>query len=663
MSSEPPRDVLTGRLQQAIGGRKVDAAVFTTFRFEPGFFEQEVLTALFDVTWHHVPKLRRLQFEDLLRRLSGRLAVYYDQRALVEGDLGSAALDIRRIPCRPSGGYFHPKVILVLVEGPALVAMVSSANLTRAGWWENVEAAAVEELRAGEPSRMRDELEGFADHLRKRTADVREHEALDAVRTFVRTVPQMQQRSWSGRLHTHFYANGRTTADTVTDFIADATRGTLDGWSLDVISPYVDGGTHSQPLEDLVAAFRPKSVRVLVPDDDGIARCTPALYDSVRDHGWQWGRLPADLTRRSSDERATPRMVHAKVLRFFAEDREIVFAGSVNLTTAGHQAAGNVEAAMLFERRPGQPLHHWLTPDDERPAFLEPVPEEEGTDTYAPPLVLRYDWSTATLSALWSGRVPNPGLGVRAHGVELLAVPAASLSQGKWRDLDAIDAAALEQRLRASSFLTAVDEDGREGVLLVLEIGMAHRPSLLLDLTPAEIVQYWALLTPEQRAGYIGDRGEALEEVEGGEALVAGTCVEERPESMFERFAGMFHGFASLERKVMASLDEGRSREAEFLVVGKKPDSLPRLVDRIAERTSAATRVDDYLLLLCAEQLVRRIKQEHPAFWRDTPGTAALEAALALRGTLRSALAVDDEMARFLDWHARQFLRPAEPRA
>ena len=542
--------------------------------------------------------------------------------------------------------------------------MVSSANLTRAGWWENVEAAVVEELRAGEPSRMRDGLASFADHLRSRTADVREHEALDAVRAFLRTVPQMQQRSWSGRLHTHFYANGRTTADTVTAFIADATRGTLNGWSLDVISPYVDGGERSQPLEDLVAAFRPKSVRVLVPEYDGAARCTPALYDSVREQGWQWGRLPADMTRRGSDERAAPRMVHAKVLRFFAGDREIVFAGSVNLTMAGHQAAGNVEAAVLFERRHGQRLRHWLSADDERPAFVEPVPEEEGTDAYAPPLVLRYDWSTSTLSALWSGRDPSPRLRVRAYGVQLFGIAAASLARGEWRDLDAIDVAALEERLRASSFLTAIDEDGREGVLLVLELGMAHRPSLLLDLTPAEIVQYWALLTAEQRAGYIGDRGEALEEVEGGEALVAGTRLEERPESMFDRFAGMFHGFASLERKVMASLEEGRSAEAEFLVVGKKPDSLPRLVERIAERTSEATRVDDYLLLLCAEQLVRRIKQEHPAFWRETPGTAALEDALALRGTLRTALAVDDdEMKRFLDWHERQFLRPAEPRA
>lgn len=662
MTTEPPRDVLTDRLQQAVGGRRVDAAVFTTFRFEPGFFEQEILTALFDVTWHHVPKLRRLQFEDLLRRLSGRVAVYYDQRALVEGDLGSPALDIRRIPCRPGTGYFHPKVILVLVEGPALVAMVSSANLTRAGWWENVEAAVVEELAAGEPSRMRDDLAAFADHLRSRTAGVREHEALDAVRAFLRTVPQTQQRSWAGRLHTHFYANGRTAANTVTEFIADATRGTLNGWSLDIISPYVDEAEHSRPLEDVVAAFGPKSVRVLVPEEDGVARCPRALYERVREDGCEWARLPQDMVRRGRDERATPRTVHAKVLRFFDGNREIIFAGSVNLTTAGHQAAGNVEAAVLFERRHERRLRHWLSPVEEPPAFFAPVREDDGTVADAPPLVLRYDWSRRSLSALWAGGDPSPQLRVRAHGVDLFTVPAASLARRAWRDLDWVDAGALEERLRASSFLSAAEDDGREGVLLVLEVGMAHRPSLLLDLTPAEIVQYWALLTPEQRAEYIGDRGEGLEELEGGEALVAATRVGERPESMFDRFAGMFHGFASLERKVMAALDDAQTAEAEFLVVGKKPDSLPRLVERIAERTSEATRVDDYLLLLCAEQLVGRIKREHPRFWSSTAGTAELEDALGLRGTLRSELAVDPETSRFLEWHERHFLRRAESR-
>jgi len=95
MSEAIPRAVLTEALREKINGRRVLAAVFCTFRFEPGFFEQEVLPVLFDVQLHQVPAIRRLQLEEALRPLSGKVAVYYDPRAVVEGDRGPAALDAR----------------------------------------------------------------------------------------------------------------------------------------------------------------------------------------------------------------------------------------------------------------------------------------------------------------------------------------------------------------------------------------------------------------------------------------------------------------------------------------------------------------------------------------------------------------------------------------
>jgi hypothetical protein len=665
VSTEPPTDVLTERLQHAVRGRPITAAVFTTFRFEPGFFEQEILTALFDIPWHHVPKLRKLQFEELLRPVSGRLAVYYDHGALVEGDLGSPSLDIRRIPCYQRTGYFHPKVIFVVVEdaaGPALVTMTGSANLTRAGWWENVESAAIEELREGDSSRMRDGLVAFTEQLRRQTAAVREHEALDAVRSFFRGVTQKGQRSSGGRLHTHFYSNGRGSAQSVSEFIAEATRGTVVGWNLDVISPYVDETDRSRPLEELARVFRPRSVRVLIPEHDGAARLPPSLYESVRANGWAWGRLPPDLTSGGQDARAAVRVVHAKVYRFFAGEREIIFVGSVNLTNAGHQAGGNAEAGVLFERRPRQRLRHWLTPIDEAPAFFSPTREEEGFEAYAPRLVIRYDWSSQAVAALWEASSENPRLRLRAHGVDLFEIEQGALPTRQWQDLVEVHVETLEEQLRASSFLTAVTDEGREGVLLVLEIGMAHRPSLLLDLTPAEILQYWALLTADQRAQYLGERGEGVNDLEGAESLVSGRRDNLRPESMFDRFAGMFKGFASLERKVISALEDRRPAEAEFLVVGKKPDSLRRLVDRVADRTSVDTRLEDYLLLLCAEQLVHHLRQDWPAFWKGTRGTSDLEEAFSIREDLRVALveATDPDMALFLRWHEKKFLQPVK---
>ena len=81
MATAIPTAVLSDRLHEAIGGRTVKAAVFLTFVFEPGFFEEEILPLLFDQAFSHHSKLRLIQLEDRLRAL-GDVAVYYDRNAL-----------------------------------------------------------------------------------------------------------------------------------------------------------------------------------------------------------------------------------------------------------------------------------------------------------------------------------------------------------------------------------------------------------------------------------------------------------------------------------------------------------------------------------------------------------------------------------------------------
>ncbi|MEE3922076.1 hypothetical protein V2I01_38730 [Micromonospora sp. BRA006-A] len=56
--------MLTEALREQIKGREVLAAVFCTFRFDPGFFEREILPALFDVQLHQDPQIRRVQLEE-----------------------------------------------------------------------------------------------------------------------------------------------------------------------------------------------------------------------------------------------------------------------------------------------------------------------------------------------------------------------------------------------------------------------------------------------------------------------------------------------------------------------------------------------------------------------------------------------------------------------
>ena len=85
-----PSAVLSDRFKEIIGARRLVSAVFLTFKFDPAFFEQEIVPVLLDVPLSHAPAIRLVQLEDMLRDAPGGIAVYYDANGLVASDEGSA---------------------------------------------------------------------------------------------------------------------------------------------------------------------------------------------------------------------------------------------------------------------------------------------------------------------------------------------------------------------------------------------------------------------------------------------------------------------------------------------------------------------------------------------------------------------------------------------
>ncbi|GAA4562753.1 hypothetical protein GCM10023176_05150 [Micromonospora coerulea] len=655
MSEGIPRAVLTEALRAQINGREVLAAVFCTFRFDPGFFEREILPALFDLQLHQDPQIRRVQLEEALRPLAGRVAVYYDPGAIVTGD-GTACLDVRRIPVRPRTGYFHPKNAFILVRDTStqersLVVLTGSANLTQAGWWENVECAHLEEIAEYGRSRTAPEIQRFLRHLRTMAKNFETHAALDEVHSVLRTAQPIAHRTANGRLHPHFLFNGRRGAQSLVDQL-DAVAGQwLRHADLEVLSPYLDDADASVPLETLIDRFQPGKWRVLLPEEGGLARCRPELYDWVRERGGEWGRLPKAVLTRGGKQAAvaTHRSVHAKVYRFFTKDWEITLVGSFNLTSPAHSGSGNVESGMLSEVAVDRRPRFWLEAIEEPPPFAQPVGEDDGVDQGYVPLLARYDWASGQAEVLWDGAGESRPIQVYDRGVHLFDV--GQLERAVWTALTVDDAAILRERLRETSFLTAVAGDQR-GIVLVHETGMAHRPSILLDLSPADILRYWSMLPAEQRNAYLAAHGEALRGP--GEGLP----MEAPPDTIFDRFAGIFHGFASLGRAVRDALDEERVEEARFRMFGAKYDSVPVLVEQMANET-AGDPLDRYLMVLCAQQLADHVRRDFPAFWASDPaGISRLEEALAVRAVLREQLIArnDAEMAEFLDWYEPRFL-------
>ena len=212
--SDIPSTTLSEQIQDCIGSRRVIAAVFTSYQFDPAFFEQDVLPVLFESPLSHIAKVRLIQLEDQLRSLAGLVAVYYDAGGLIEADAGSARLDCARIPVRQKTGVFHAKNVFLLVERPpedgeepeqSLLVATMSANLTRSGWWHNVEACHVDEIEQGSLTTLRRSLLDYLNGLKKRAAPGEAHRALEMVSAFLKKTEQATHRSLRSVLHSHFF--------------------------------------------------------------------------------------------------------------------------------------------------------------------------------------------------------------------------------------------------------------------------------------------------------------------------------------------------------------------------------------------------------------------------------------------------------------------------
>ena len=192
---------------------------------------------------------------------------------------------------------------------------------------------------------------------------------------------------------------------------------------------------------------------------------------------------------------------------------------------------------------------------------------------------------------------------------------------------------------------------------------MAQKPSILLNLTVSDILRCWAALTPEQRAILLEER--YLELAGPVSALVSKPLGRMETASLFDAFAGIFHAFGSLERRVLSALAAGRDREVVYLLFGKKYDSLPRLLERVLDQEKETDPVNRYVLLLCARQVLDRVKKDAPDAFRaeHRQDFQTLDASVARVDTLREGLAfaTPEERREFLAWFEPWFLRRAEP--
>jgi hypothetical protein len=611
------RQVLSEAFQAAVEGWTLRSAVFLTFRFDPAFFEQEVLPVFFDISLSQIPQARVLHLADALRT-TGPVAVYYDRGAL-EAGAGSPRTNFEKIGIVHRTGYFHPKNVLLLLEKPSaskeesvagarrLIVASMSANLTRAGWWENVEVAHIECVDDRSECSFAADLRDLLTRVRRASPQGADHSALDEVTAFVTHLVPASQRISEGLLRPRLYSGG----DDVTVFLENLAGNRLRRRCLEIISPYFDETESVAPLHALIDTFKPRETRVFLPTGvEGEALCSEAYWQAVKDAGANWGQLPEDVVFLS---KSRDRTVHAKVYRFFDPDdrRQTFFVGSVNLTNAGFSHSGNVESGFVVEIEGRRRSDWWLLRERTAPTtFYKRSETESLADGPGARLVLRFNWTTGAAHAIWDKAGASPVLALEGAGVPLAVL--GPLPPRETVFIGETDAKRLQEHLVSSSFVSVAVEGESAATILVEEEGTVDKPSLLSRLPPEEILRYWSLLTDDQKSEFYEEHADKLSDDDVARWVARDTALP-ADQGMFATFAHIYLSFGNLEKAVRKALAANRAKEAVDRLFGKKFDSLRRLVERLPEKEQSDP-VADYVTLLCALQILQKLQKDYPEF-------------------------------------------------
>ena len=432
-------------------------------------------------------------------------------------------------------------------------------------------------------------------------------------------------------------------------------------WNLEVISPYFDQN-NTKALEEVIHTTQPRRTRVYLPQNvDGTALVTEKVFNDVNEmRHVNWAYIPEEVRRRGTGiaEKLSPRFVHAKVYRFWRKQHwDLIVVGSVNCTQAAHSKPdrGNLEAGFVVNMEIQKPHREWWlkTSEDQLSGFVETNPDEtDGNNRALFNVVVRYDWAVHKVVVRMDGNILLPLTFVDPSEKVLFDVD--TYKGHDWQVCDQEAADLVREAIASSSFLN-VHCDGVTWRILIREENFSHRPSLLLELTPDEILKYWSLLSPEQRTAFLENR--MVDNIEG--LKTSYSPLINTTDSVFHQFTGIFHAFGHLRRHLRDCLEQEQVVEAECRLFGAKYDSLPELLRKMIEKEDHDVLLA-YVTFLTAKQLRNWIVAEFKWFLEERKAMlrnldCLLQKGLALRKGAMSHK--NDESKKFISWFEDMFLK------
>ena len=673
---------VSDQLVERLCGLSVSAAAFATYTFDPEFFELEVVPLLLpaNVQYSTDARVKQIQVRERLRESGLRIEVFFDRKICFRECAASPGMEYLFHGIHAGHSAFHPKVAFILAEDgngeTRLFVGAGSNNLTRGGWWDNIECSHWEELRRdAAPQQL---VERFLEDVRwlagmsggeRELTDGGSGSALDKIEGFLTACHARDETTPIA-----YYAMNRSDSgkdsDSFPEFIARQAQAHLTGrdWTLEIVSPFFS----NDPRSALHELFLPPNLEVerihlLLPiDEDDNALCQKEYYEHIEvQERVHWARWRDDTAKRLGVGSAPHRRLHAKLYHFCNGREAWAFVGSVNFSRKAMR--DNNEAGFWVPLDTAEPLLEPLHAASVReyacPSEVCPGNEQTCTEIGVLPCVsLAFNWREGRLQGVCeagaSYRINILGAEKRPIVEQFTVSETPAIWDGDLTDLRKL--LSTGSLVKISGANTQNDEPFPEHTVMLLQTGWSHKPLDNPALSPAQILAIFASLSPERREFMVYRElvRKFVLSGEPGDLTIAGDVTDVR--QFFCEYAEIFHAFRKLRKRLTDAQESGDTNRVDYYLTGTGMDSLRTLLDQLDNSDTELEGVTKYLVLLCAREIYEttgfardRLRDEQLRNVNDSIEEIRRDGAAIKLNQGRS----DEDRRKFFDWFEKQFHR------
>jgi hypothetical protein len=394
--------ILGEKLKEEINGRRIKAALFHSFNFDPDFFENYLLPLFLpDIPFGD----NKIQNTILWKKYQNELppvTVYCDFHAKAQKgihlDYTVRTVDVPKIkgvkPC------FHPKHTAILLDDDSLLFFVGSNNLTEAGWCSNLEGVNFFKLKSGEyfPREFKDQIRNFNRGIRSQYYNELSP-ADDLIEKFFAKIGYTNEVDFKLLNSKDFREENNMSH--FGSFLSNLCLEGNDGIpfkKIEIVSPYYSSGISM--FETLIQTTNCSDISCSIPfENSDFVALEETLFDIANELGINWKGI------KGMNETKGHRFNHSKIYQFLGEKKVFILAGSINFTKMawkGIRQGGNYESAILYTL-PAEEFESILIdyPTDNL-SFSGAKPEENLIDGREDAFVLSFviDWGSKELEII-----------------------------------------------------------------------------------------------------------------------------------------------------------------------------------------------------------------------------------------------------------------------